>query len=78
MPPPHSAYGVFVQAESNSARHLNIPGAPIGVLYLETRGARIGARGMETELPTLLAFADQVGIAIANARLVDDLNHSTI
>ncbi|MGZ3417850.1 MAG: sigma 54-interacting transcriptional regulator [Polyangiales bacterium] len=46
--------------------------APIGVLYLETRGARIGARGMETELPTLLAFADQVGIAIANARLVDE------
>jgi transcriptional regulator with GAF, ATPase, and Fis domain len=46
--------------------------APIGVLYLETRGARIGARGMETELPTLLAFADQVGIAIANARLVEE------
>jgi DNA-binding NtrC family response regulator len=27
---------------------------------------------MDTELPTLLAFADQVGIAIANARLVDE------
>ncbi len=47
--------------------------APIGVLYLETRGARrVGGRGMETELPTLLAFADQVGIAIANAKLVDE------
>ncbi len=44
---------------------------PIGVLYLETRGARPG-RAMDTELPTLLAFADQVGIAIANARLVDE------
>ena len=45
--------------------------SPIGVLYLETRGARPG-RAMEGELPTLLAFADQVGIAIANARLVDE------
>lgn len=45
--------------------------SPIGVLYLETRGARPG-RAMENELPTLLAFADQVGIAIANARLVDE------
>ena len=44
---------------------------PIGVLYLETRGARPG-RPMEGELTTLLAFADQVGIAIANARLVDE------
>ncbi|MBK7395481.1 MAG: sigma 54-interacting transcriptional regulator [Myxococcales bacterium] len=45
---------------------------PIGVLYLETRGPRAGREGMETELPTLLAFADQVGIAIANARLVEE------
>jgi len=44
---------------------------PIGVLYLETRGARPG-RAMDGELPTLLAFADQVGIAIANARLVEE------
>jgi transcriptional regulator with GAF, ATPase, and Fis domain len=58
--------------------------APIGVLYLETRGrtrgldtragrpSAFGALGMRAELPTLLAFADQVGIAIANARLVDE------
>jgi transcriptional regulator with GAF, ATPase, and Fis domain/Tfp pilus assembly protein PilF len=56
--------------------------SPIGVLYLETRGARpgrgaSGSRGvpgatMEQELPTLLAFADQVGIAIANATLVEE------
>ncbi len=45
--------------------------SPIGVLYLETRGARPG-RNMESEVPTLLAFADQVGIAIANARLIDE------
>jgi transcriptional regulator with GAF, ATPase, and Fis domain len=46
---------------------------PIGVLYLETRGARPGRSvTMEQELPTLLAFADQVGIAIANATLVEE------
>jgi transcriptional regulator with GAF, ATPase, and Fis domain len=47
---------------------------PIGVLYLETRGARPGrtSGGMEAELPTLIAFADQVGIAIGNARLVEE------
>ncbi len=46
---------------------------PIGVLYLETRGPRAGREGgMEAELPTLLAFADQVGIAIANAKLVEE------
>jgi transcriptional regulator with GAF, ATPase, and Fis domain/tetratricopeptide (TPR) repeat protein len=53
--------------------------APIGVLYLESRASLSGLRkgpggpvAMETELPTLLAFADQVGIAIANARLVEE------
>ena len=47
--------------------------SPIGVLYLETRGPRAARTlSMEAELPTLLAFADQVGIAIANAKLVDE------
>jgi len=48
--------------------------SPIGVLYLETTGGRPGRipGGMESELPTLLAFADQVGIAIANAKLVEE------
>ncbi len=47
--------------------------SPIGVLYLETRGARPGrVSAMEQELPTVLAFADQVGIAIANAKLVEE------
>jgi transcriptional regulator with GAF, ATPase, and Fis domain/tetratricopeptide (TPR) repeat protein len=50
--------------------------APIGVLYLESRaslpGLRRGPVAMEAELPTLLAFADQVGIAIANAKLVEE------
>jgi serine/threonine-protein kinase PknK len=45
---------------------------PIGVLYLESRGPRLGRTAMDAELPTLVAFADQVGIAIANARLVEE------
>jgi len=45
-------------------------GAAIGALYLETRG-RPG-RHFERELPTLRAFADQVAIALENARLVGE------
>src|SRR6185369_12993025 len=47
-------------------------GEAIGALYLETR-LRPG-RHFERELPTLRAFADQVAIAIENARLVR-INH---
>jgi transcriptional regulator with GAF, ATPase, and Fis domain len=43
-------------------------GTAIGALYLETRG-RQGQR-FQRELPTLRAFADQVAIALENARLV--------
>jgi transcriptional regulator with GAF, ATPase, and Fis domain len=43
-------------------------GGAIGALYLETRG-RPG-RHFESELPTLRAFADQVAIALENARLL--------
>ncbi|HEY6080080.1 MAG TPA: sigma 54-interacting transcriptional regulator [Polyangiaceae bacterium] len=43
-------------------------GSAIGALYLETRG-RPG-RHFERELPTLRAFADQVAIALENARLL--------
>jgi transcriptional regulator with GAF, ATPase, and Fis domain/serine/threonine protein kinase len=42
----------------------------IGALYLETR-TRPGAR-FQAELPTLTAFADQVAIAIENARLLQE------
>ena len=45
-------------------------GRTIGALYLETR-LRPGKR-FEGELPTLAAFADQVAIAIENARLVGE------
>jgi len=45
-------------------------GKPIGALYLETR-LRPGTQFTE-ELPTLAAFADQVDIAIENARLVTE------
>jgi transcriptional regulator with GAF, ATPase, and Fis domain len=45
-------------------------GAPIGALYLETRLAPGGE--FERELPTLAAFADQVGLAIETARLVTE------
>jgi transcriptional regulator with GAF, ATPase, and Fis domain len=45
-------------------------GTAIGALYLETRG-RPG-RHFERELPTLRAFADQVAIALENARLVGE------
>jgi len=45
-------------------------GAAIGALYLETRG-RPGQH-FERELPTLRAFADQVAIALENARLVGE------
>jgi transcriptional regulator with PAS, ATPase and Fis domain len=43
-------------------------GSAIGALYLETRG-RPGSH-FERELPTLRAFADQVAIALENARLL--------
>jgi transcriptional regulator with GAF, ATPase, and Fis domain len=43
-------------------------GTAIGALYLETR-VRPG-RHFERELPTLSAFADQVAIALENARLI--------
>ena len=45
-------------------------GAAIGALYLETR-LRPGAH-FERELPTLQAFADQVAIALENARLINE------
>ncbi|HEY3234820.1 MAG TPA: sigma 54-interacting transcriptional regulator [Polyangiaceae bacterium] len=45
-------------------------GAPIGALYLETR-LKPGAH-FERELPTLAAFADQMAIAIENARLINE------
>ena len=45
-------------------------GAAIGALYLETR-VRPGAH-FERELPTLRAFADQVAIALENARLINE------
>jgi serine/threonine-protein kinase PknK len=45
-------------------------GTAIGALYLETRG-RPGQH-FERELPTLRAFADQVAIALENARLVGE------
>ncbi|MEO8904352.1 MAG: sigma 54-interacting transcriptional regulator [Polyangiaceae bacterium] len=45
-------------------------GEAIGALYLETR-LRPGAH-FERELPTLRAFADQVAIALENARLINE------
>ncbi len=45
-------------------------GAAIGALYVETR-QRKGAH-FEQELPTLRAFADQVAIALQNARLLQE------
>jgi transcriptional regulator with GAF, ATPase, and Fis domain len=45
-------------------------GGAIGALYLETR-VRPG-RHFERELPTLRAFADQVAIALENARLLGE------
>ena len=45
-------------------------GAAIGALYLETR-LRPGTH-FERELPTLRAFADQVAIALENARLINE------
>ena len=45
-------------------------GAAVGALYLETRH-RPGTT-FERELPTLRAFADQVAIAIENARLLGE------
>ncbi len=45
-------------------------GEAIGALYLETR-VRPG-RHFEREMPTLRAFADQVAIALENARLVGE------
>jgi transcriptional regulator with GAF, ATPase, and Fis domain/tetratricopeptide (TPR) repeat protein/predicted Ser/Thr protein kinase len=45
-------------------------GEAIGALYLETR-SRPGAH-FERELPTLRAFADQVAIALENARLINE------
>ena len=45
-------------------------GDAIGALYLETR-LRPG-RHFERELPTLRAFADQVAIALENARLIGE------
>jgi serine/threonine-protein kinase PknK len=43
---------------------------PIGALYLETR--LLPGNDFERELPTLCAFADQVGLAIETARLVTE------
>jgi serine/threonine-protein kinase PknK len=45
-------------------------GDAIGALYLETR-LRPGSH-FERELPTLRAFADQVAIALENARLINE------
>ena len=49
---------------------LSPDGEAIGALYLETR-VRPGAH-FERELPTLRAFADQVAIALENARLINE------
>jgi transcriptional regulator with GAF, ATPase, and Fis domain len=43
---------------------------PIGALYLETR--LLPGNDFEREVPTLCAFADQVGLAIETARLVTE------
>jgi transcriptional regulator with GAF, ATPase, and Fis domain/predicted Ser/Thr protein kinase len=45
-------------------------GKPIGALYIETRLSP--GNEFEQELPTLSAFADQVGLAIETARLVTE------
>jgi serine/threonine-protein kinase PknK len=45
-------------------------GEAIGALYLETRGR--SANHFELELPTLRAFADQIAIALENARLLGE------
>ncbi len=45
-------------------------GKPIGALYIETRLSP--GNEFERELPTLSAFADQVGLAIETARLVTE------
>ncbi|MDX2054991.1 MAG: sigma 54-interacting transcriptional regulator [Polyangiaceae bacterium] len=45
-------------------------GGAVGALYLETR-LRPGAQ-FEAELPTLSAFADQMAIALENARLINE------
>ncbi len=45
-------------------------GRTIGALYVETRLRP--AKHFDTELPTLAAFADQVAIAIENARLLEE------
>jgi transcriptional regulator with GAF, ATPase, and Fis domain len=47
-------------------------GSAIGALYVETRRRR--GSHFERELPTLAAFADQVAIALENARLIRE-NH---
>ena len=54
---------------------LSPAGVPVGALYLETRA---GARpDFGDELSTLQAFADQVAIALENARLVAELAEKT-
>jgi serine/threonine-protein kinase PknK len=45
----------------------------VGVLYVEHRVRR--ARFAESDVDLLLAFADQVAIALGNARLLEDLEH---
>lgn len=47
---------------------LSVNGQAVGALYVETR-LKQGAQ-FERELPTLRAFADQVAIALENARLI--------
>ena len=50
---------------------LGEPGATLGVLYVENRVRR--GRFGESDVELLLAFADQAAIALANARLVQEI-----
>jgi len=51
------------------------PNGVLGALYLDTRLER--ARFERSDLELLLGFADQVAVALTNARLVSELEHRT-
>jgi serine/threonine-protein kinase PknK len=68
-----SSYASVHQLMLESVACVPIParsGGAIGALYVETR--LVSGDHFERELPTLSAFADQVGIAIETARLVQE------
>ncbi|WP_437801676.1 sigma 54-interacting transcriptional regulator [Sorangium sp. So ce693] len=52
------------------------PDGVLGALYLDNRFRR--ARFAPADVDLLLAFADQVALALRNARLVDDLRRRTV